>query len=141
MSRREQILAAVAAALAGTTGVGSRIFRSREDALADGEAPALVVTPGGEDVTEIGQGLIEARLQVEVQVYARASASQPADQAADPVCESAHLRVMANTTLGGLAFDIAETGTEFQFDDSDRPIAWITMRYVVWYRRNRNSLA
>jgi hypothetical protein len=32
MSKREQILAAVVTALAGTTGVGSRIFRSREDA-------------------------------------------------------------------------------------------------------------
>lgn len=140
MSRREQILAAVATALAGTTGVGTRIFRSRKDALAEGESPALVVTPAGEEVTELGQGLVEARLQVQVQVYARASAGQPADQAADPTCESAHQRLMASTTLGGLAFDIAETGTDMDFDDTDRPACWITMRYVVWYRRNRNSL-
>ena len=44
-TRRETILAAVRTALTGTTGVSTRIYRSRVEPMARAESPAIVVEP------------------------------------------------------------------------------------------------
>jgi hypothetical protein len=44
-TKRENILAAVRTALTGTTGVSTRIYRSRVEPLARSESPAIVVEP------------------------------------------------------------------------------------------------
>lgn len=45
MSKREQILAAIRSKLTNTTGVGTRIYRSRVEPLARQESPAIIVEP------------------------------------------------------------------------------------------------
>ena len=44
-SKREQILAALKTQLTGTTGVGSRIYRTRVTPTARNESPAIVIEP------------------------------------------------------------------------------------------------
>jgi len=44
-TKREQILAALKTNLANTTGVGSRIYRSRPEAFSKAETPAIVLEP------------------------------------------------------------------------------------------------
>ena len=44
-SKREQILAALKTTLAGTTGVSTRIYRSRIEPITNGESPAVVIEP------------------------------------------------------------------------------------------------
>ena len=44
-TKRESILAAIATALVGTTGVSTRIYRSRVEPIARGESPAIVIEP------------------------------------------------------------------------------------------------
>ena len=44
-TKRESILAAIRTALTNTTGVSTRIYRSRVEPLARGELPAIVVEP------------------------------------------------------------------------------------------------
>jgi hypothetical protein len=44
-TKRETILAAVRTALTGTTGVSTRIYRSRVEPISRGESPAIVVEP------------------------------------------------------------------------------------------------
>jgi hypothetical protein len=44
-TKRESILAAIRTALTGTTGVSTRIYRSRVEPLTRGESPAIVVEP------------------------------------------------------------------------------------------------
>jgi hypothetical protein len=44
-TKRETILAAIRTALTGTTGVSTRIYRSRVEPLARQESPAIVVEP------------------------------------------------------------------------------------------------
>lgn len=138
-TKREQIMQAVMAALSGTTGVGSRIYRSRADKFSASEAPALNVLPDNEDPAEYTTGKVDAKLAIEVQVYHRSS-STPPDQLADPVVEDVHARMMADSTLGGLAIDISENGTSWDFDESDRTQLLVRMRFVIWHRHNRNSL-
>jgi hypothetical protein len=139
VSKREQIMAAVVTALAGTTGVGSRIFRSREDALAAAESPSLLVMPESEDPSELTIGYVEKRLRISVGVYARAVSSP--DSAADATAQSVHAKLLADPTLGGLAVDLSEGATDWDFDQADQTSVMVNMRFVVWYRHARNSLA
>ena len=44
-TKRENILAAIRTALTGTTGVGTRIYRTRVDPVARAESPAIIVQP------------------------------------------------------------------------------------------------
>ena len=46
--KRESIVAAVTSALAGTTGVSTRIYRSRAEAFARDEAPAIIIEPAAD---------------------------------------------------------------------------------------------
>lgn len=138
MSAREVAIAAIVKALSGTAGVGSNIFRSRTDAIAADEMPALVVLPESDTPTENTNGPIDSRLQFVVEVYARADAL--ADKAADPVCVSVHAKLMSDATLNGAIVDLSEVDTEWDYDQSDQSIVIARMRFSAWYRRNRNTL-
>ena len=137
-TKREQIVLAVMAALAGTVDVGTRIFRSREEALNRDEAPALAVAWEDEDPTEELSGLIEKKLTVVVSVYTRGD--EP-DALADPIVESVHSKIMAETTLGGLAIDVSEGGTSREGAEADQTAGFVNMRFVVWYRHQRANLS
>ena len=136
-TKRETIMAALVAELAGTVGVGSRIYRSRTEALAGDESPALVVMPIQEAGNENAIGSIDAQLTVQVAVYQRGATP---DSLADPTVESAFGKIMGSPTLGGLAVDISEAGTTWEFDDGNDEAAWIGMNFVIWYRHNRTTL-
>lgn len=137
MSKREQIMQAIVTLLAGIPG-STGVYRSREDAMTREESPCVVVRPDGEDVEEVAIGLIDARLTVRVEVYARGAAP---DSAADAVAEVAHSRLMSSPTLGGLAVDIIEDGTDFDAEGADQDAGITSMRFIVWHRRGRASLA
>lgn len=138
MSKRESISAALVRALSGTSGVGTNIFRSRLDAISADESPALVVLFESEEVAEITNGDIDVRLVFVLEVHARASAVP--EKSADAACVSAHGKLMAAPTLGGLLVDLAEIGTEWDHDESDQSMVIVRMRFAAWYRRPRNSL-
>lgn len=100
--------------------------------------PALIVTPDGEDPGEDVSGITEKRLTVLVSVYVRGAVP---DQLADGIVESVHSKLMAEPTLGGLAMDISEGGTNWDMDEADQTAAIVSMRFVVWYRHARANLA
>ncbi len=132
MTKREQILAAIRTALTNTTGVGTRIYRSRVEPLARQESPAIIVEPM-KDRCEQNTSLptLDWSLLVRVAVIIRANVP---DQAADPVVESLHSRLMADLTLGGLAIDIQPFQVEFQTVEADVPAGVVMCDYLVKYR-------
>jgi hypothetical protein len=132
MTKREQILAAIRTALNGTAGVGSRIYRSRVEPLARQESPAVIVEPI-KDRCEQNTSLptLDWSLLVRVAVVIRANVP---DQAADPVVESLHSKLMADLTLGGLAIDIQPFQVEFQAVEADVPAGVVMCDYLVKYR-------
>ena len=138
MSQRESIMAAVVKKLSGTSGVGANIFRSRTDPITAAETPALVLLPESETISENTNGAVDARLLFVVDVHARAEAS--ADKTADATCASVHSKLMADPTLGGLAVDLSEQGTEWDHEQSDQSLVVVRMRFAAWYRHPRNSL-
>ena len=139
MTKREQILAAIRTALNGTTGVSTRIYRSRVEPLARQESPAIIVEPI-KDRCEQNTSLptLDWSLLVRVAVVIRANVP---DQAADPVVESLHSKLMADLTLGGLAIDIQPIQVEFQTVEADVPAGVAMCDYLVKYRTSVVNLS
>jgi|TARA_B100002019_G_C21144228_1_gene534862 hypothetical protein len=131
-TKRESILAAVKTALANTTGVGTRIYRSRVDPLSRGESPAIIIEPIS-DTPEQNTSLptLDWTLRIRVVVIER---SDIPDQAADDTIESMHSKLMADLTLGGLAIDIQPAQTSFQLLEADQPAGVIFCEYEIRYR-------
>jgi len=132
MTKREQILAAIRSTLTGTAGVGTRIYRSRVEPLARQESPAIIVEPI-RDRCEQNTSLptLDWSMLVRVAVVVRANVP---DQAADPVIESLHSKLMADLSLGGLTIDIQPVEVEFQTVEADVPAGVAMCDYLVKYR-------
>ena len=138
-TRRETILAAVRTALTGTTGVSTRIYRSRVEPMARAESPAIVVEPVS-DTAEENTSLptLDWSLTVRVAVIVRGAIP---DQAADPIVESLHSKLMADLTLGGYAIDIQPQSVNFEMVEADQPAGVISCDYLIRYRTSVTNLA
>ena len=138
-TKRETILAAVRTALTGTTGVSSRIYRSRVEPMARAESPAIVVEPIS-DTAEQNTSLptLDWSLTVRVAVIVRGAIP---DQQADPIVESLHSKLMADLTLGGYAIDIQPQSVSFEMVEADQPAGVISCDYLIRYRTANANLA
>ena len=138
-TRREQILAAIRTALTGTTGVSTRIYRSRVEPMARAESPAVIVEPVN-DQAEQNTSLprLDWTLTVRVAIIVRGNIP---DQIADPIVESMHSKIMADLTLGGLAMDIQPQSVSFDMVDADQPAGVIACDYAVRYRTSVSNLS
>jgi hypothetical protein len=138
-TRRELILAAIASTLTGTTGVITRIYRSRVEPLSRGESPALVIEPIN-DTAEQNTSLpkLDWSLTVRIAVIVRGNIP---DQVADPIIESLHAKLMADLTLGGYAIDVQPQGVSFELVEADQPAGVISCDYLVRYRTSVVNLA
>jgi hypothetical protein len=138
-TKREQILDAIVASLAGTVSVGNRIYRSRVEPFARGESPAIVVEPVNDTAVQTtALPTLDWSLTVRVAIIVRGNAP---DQLADPIVESAHSRVMADLTLGGYAFDVRPESVSFELLEADQPAGVISLDYLVRYRTSITDLA
>lgn len=137
-TKREQILSAIRTALVGTTGVGTRIYRSRVEPVARAESPALIVEPVRNIVAQnTSLPTLDHTLTIRIVLIVRDNIP---DQAADPTIESLHAKVMADLTLGGLALDIQPGPTEFTLEQADTTVGVIFCTYNVLYRTKVDDL-
>jgi hypothetical protein len=131
-TKREDILAAIKTALAGTTNVGTRIYRSRVEAVARAESPALVIEPLTDTpVQNTALPTLDWTLRVRISVIVRGTSP---DNVADPTIQSLHSKLMADLTLGGEAIDVQPAQTTFNFFEADQPAGVIFCEYDVRYR-------
>ncbi|MGH8569621.1 MAG: hypothetical protein ACREXU_16840 [Gammaproteobacteria bacterium] len=133
---REQIVAAIAATLTGTP-AGSSVFRSRAIPITRELSPAIVVTPVSESTEAQIGSRSDRRLQVRVEVIARGAVP---DSVADATCVSAHSKILADTRLGGLCFDIEETASEWEIEDADLDAVSVATTYTVVYRTQLKNI-
>jgi hypothetical protein len=138
-TKRESILADIASSLAGTVQVGSRIYRSRVVPLSRGESPAIVIEPVS-DSAEQNTSLptLDWSLTVRVSVIVR---SDVPDQAADPIVEDMHSKIVADLTLNGYAIDVQPRSVSFEMIDADQPAGVISCNYVIRYRTSVADLS
>ena len=131
-TKRERVLRAIVTTLAGTTGVGSRIYRSRVEPLARQESPAIVVEPVVDQPQQnTSLPTLDWSLTVRVAVIVRGTVP---DQQADATVESLHSKLMADLTLGGYAIDVQPSLVNFEMVEADQPAGVISCDYVVRYR-------
>jgi len=124
-TKREQILAAVATALTGTTGVSNRIYRSRVTAMQRAESPAIIIEPISDTPSQnTSLPTLDWRFRVRIIVIVRGDVP---DQLADPIIESMHAKMVADLTLGGLAIDVQPDEVSFNMVDGDQPAGVISM--------------
>jgi hypothetical protein len=138
-TKREQILVAVATALASTTGATGRIYRSRQEAFSRNESPAVVIEPGtSTTATEpVSTCKIDHTFTLVIAVYARGAIP---DQVADPVVKSVHSLLMADRSLGGLVMDLWPLGQDPQFEKADLAAVWEVLTYRIRYRTSVTDL-
>ncbi len=137
-TKRESILAQIATTLAGTTGVSTRIYRSRVEPLTRGESPAIVIEPIN-DTAEQNTSLptLDWSLTVRIAVIVRGNVP---DQQADATVESLHSKIMADLTLGGYAIDVQPRSVGFEMVEADQPAGVIGCEYLVRYRTSVTNL-
>jgi hypothetical protein len=138
-TRRESILATIASSLAGTTGVSTRIYRSRVEPITRGESPAIVVEPISDQAnTDVSFCKTDWTLTVRIAVIVRGIIP---DQQADATIESLHAKVMADQTIGGYAMSIEPRGVQFDMVEADQPAGVIACDYLIRYRTAVANLA
>jgi len=138
-TKRETILAAIRTALTDTTGVGTRIYRTRVEPITREESPAIVVEPLNDTATQnTSLPTLDWAMTVRVTVIVRGGTP---DQLADPIIESLHGKLMADLTLGGYAIDIQPISVTFNFADADGAAGEIQCDYRVLYRTSVTNLA
>ena len=131
-TKRENIIATIKTTLADTTGVDTRIYRSRVEPLSRGESPAIVIEPISDDADQnTSMPTLDWTLRIRVSVIERATIP---DQAADDTIESLHSKIMSDLTVGGYAIDIQPVRTEFEFIEADQPLGIISNEYEIRYR-------
>ena len=137
-TRREHILDAVVAALAGTTNVGTKIYRSKVTALTRSTLPALLITWDTDTPTFNNISFTDWTLNIGVSVVV---VGDIPDETADPIVESVFSKMFTDRTLGGYAIDIKASNHTNENVDSDKPTAIITLNFEILYRTSNTNLA
>ena len=138
-TKRERILAAITTSLANTVGVGTRIYRSRAEALTRSETPALIVEPISDtpEDTQTFNDKVNWEFKIRISVVVRGAIP---DQVADPTIESLHTKVLTDPSVGGLALDVRPSTTSFEILEADQPAGVISCEFDISYRTAYNSL-
>ena len=138
-TKRESILAAIATALVGTTGVSTRIYRSRVEPITRGESPAIVIEPISDSAQQnTALPTLDWSLVVRIAVIVRGNIP---DQLADPTIESLHTKMMADLTLGGYAIDVQPQSVNFELVEADQPAGVIACDFLIRYRTDVANLS
>jgi len=144
-TKSERVMVALEAVLAGTPGlgpragttdIGPRIWRDRFEPVSREECPCLRIFPENEPHDQ-GPTLpvLDASLMVQLELNI---SGRPLSTLADPIRAAVHSRLMADRTLGGLAFDIHSMGAGW--DGESGEIGVVRLRYVVRFRTARGDL-
>jgi hypothetical protein len=138
MTKRESILQQVMSALAGTTGVSTRIYRSRAQALSRDETPGLLVEPISDIASHNTVPRITWDMTFAVTVIIR---DDDPDSSADAIIDDLHSKIMSSSGLAALVVDLQPIKTDWQFIEADQTLGIIINQFKVTYQTALNDLA
>ncbi len=136
-SKRETILARVQTALSGTSGVSTRIYRSRVEALTRAQVPALVIEPVSDTAEDPTIYHLIWTLIFQVAVIYRGDVP---DSGADATILDVHSKIMSDSTLKTLLSEIIPVSVNWQFLPADKPLGIATMQFRASYQTGVNSI-
>ena len=139
-TKRELILAKLKTQLAGTSGVGTRIYRRRVTPVSRDEGAVLIFEPIA-DNCEIRRNNLQWTLQIRLSIITRGSKTKTLDQAADPIVKSIHTKIMSDITIGGNAIDVTPRSVTFDLVDGDQPSGVVSLDYIIIYQTSITDLS
>ena len=139
-TKRELILAKIKTQIAGTTGLGTRIYRSRVTPVSREEGAVLIYEPLA-DNCEVRRNNLQWTLQVRLSIITRGSKTKTLDQSADPIIKSLHTKLVSDVTLGGYAIDIQPRSVSFDLVDGDQPSGVVSLDYIIIYQTTITDLS
>ena len=136
-SKRETLLAAVKTALAGTSGVSTRIYRSRVEAFARAETPALLIEPINDTADNAAIPRLNWTMIFQVSVIVRADGP---DSAADATIIDVHSKIMNDSTLQTNCVGLLPESVAWQFQPADQPLVVAAMQFKASYITDVNAI-
>lgn len=134
---RATILSAVVTALAGTTNVGTRIYRSRVEPIVRGDIPALVIEPVSDNPTQVNLARLEWNFTFRVTVFTRGLTAEADSHA---IVADVHEKIMTSATLQGYAVDILPLSVSFAMEEADLPHCEVQMDFSLRYHSSLNDV-
>lgn len=136
-SRREQILARIAAVLLNATPAGANVFRSREVSITRGITPSIVVLyGGGKDVTRL-QNVDRHELTIQIAIFVR---GDPWDKLADAIDAPAHALLMNDQTLINMGVQLFREADQVEAQEADRTAGTLTVPYRTVFLTRANDI-
>ena len=131
ISRRELLIRAVIGCCQAAV-TPATVLRQPTIAIARDQTPALVLSIVSDAPVKRSNDRMERELVVRLTSYVR----DPTDgfAVADDLLCKAHLGLLADTTLGGLALGLAEMEADYQAEDADVESIAIPAIYRITYR-------
>ena len=139
-TKREVILTKIKTQLTGTTGVGTRIYRSRATPVSRDEGAVLIYEPMS-DSCEVRRNNLQWTLSVRLSIITRGTKTKTLDQAADPIVLSIHSKLISDVTLGGNAIDVQPRSVGFDIVDGDQPSGVVSLDYIIIYQTSIADLS
>ena len=144
---RQQIRAAVAAALTGLSTSGPRVYASRVFVMHDSEDPTKSNLPGlriytrreeSANITAYAPALKERKLELVIECCAKSNAT--VDDTLDTMASEVEVAMYTNQTLGGLARYAQLQSTEIDVSfEGEKPLGVATLTYELLYLAAENA--
>lgn len=143
ISIREQIVAAVKADLLSSSAlsaalVGTKVDREREEPVSRDECPHIILYPQEDQPVQLGEGLLDQTLTLDVAIYTRGDATNTLD---DPVAQEVRRAVLSSAALAALCIGCFERGSKWQRNEGDQTIGVLTIQYQFRYLSSRAGMA
>ena len=131
ISRRELLIRAVIGCCQAAV-TPATVLRQPTIAIARDQTPALVLAIVSDAPVKRSNDRMERELVVRLTSYVR----DPTDgyAVADDLLCKAHLALLTESTLGGLALSISEQEADYQIEDADVDAVAIPATYRITYR-------
>ena len=136
-THRETVVQAIATKLTEAGVASGRVFRSRSNALAANELPAIVLRAGAESVDNSQRTISVRNFDVELEIIVH---GEPADQIADPVAAAASAAILADMSLGGAVYRIVESSIGApELADGNGTTGMVRVTYTATYATQIND--
>lgn len=136
-THRETVIQAVIDKLNAAAVVSGRIFRSRSNALAAKELPAIVLKAGNESIDNSQRTISVRNFDVELEIVVH---GDPADQLADPIIAAASAAILADQSLGDTVYRVVESSIGApELADGNGTTGLVRVTYTATYATRIND--
>lgn len=146
----DDVLDAFVAVVSGTPEATGGVYEDRAQAHTADQTNAIDITLREADGRALGddspvRSVLATTVQVELAVYTRnaidsAGAEVSARKLANPIWASAHARLMADPTLGGLAARVRWRRSSWRRENADGNAGWASHSYEITLAMREHTL-